>query len=252
MKNKFINWLCSKNGNAIAISLSLTSFLVVVSIGASTIILSSSKSSKNVEKYNNAFLVAESGIESALYEVSFHSSGYEVSHNYEETDHSRINFDSISASESWWETDSRTSMSSGNTTISIPSVDGGNSSADDDWNESSFGESKVIQLYADNSSCSSSSGKDCDWESAYASGADCIEHSRTFCAGNELHWFDSCDNDEGSYGCTNCTSGRSSPCCESAVCNELTGEITWTLACTSTEQTTTCPEGCDASTNTCN
>lgn len=158
----------SKKGSAIAISLTATGFMVLASIGASSIIISSFKGSTNVERNNNAFLVAESAVEMALFEISEHSSGFEVSQNFESDDHSRINLMEESRSEAWWSATSRDSMnkssSMGEDNLVMPVQN--NPNVDDidtwdNWSEANLGTTKVIKLYSDSTSCAANDGKPC-------------------------------------------------------------------------------------------
>ncbi len=161
MKNKKI-----KKGNAIAIALLTIGFLTLVTVGASTVILSSSKASKNVERNNNAFLAAESGIENALYEISDHSAGFEAVNNGEDDDHTRVNLEEVSDSEAFWTASSRNSVNNAvnenSDEIFIPALVTADPDDEENWQAVNFGTNKVIKLYADNTSCTAESGKKCD------------------------------------------------------------------------------------------
>jgi len=158
MKNKktLFSKIKSKDANIMAIALSTVGFLVITTMGVSNLILASSGAAKNTERNNNAYLAAESGIENALYEVSFHSNGYEVAANNEEDDYTFINLTKHSASEAWWSTEAETDFaeSVGSTSISIPAQS-------DEWSESGFGSKKVFKLYGDNTSCVDANGNPC-------------------------------------------------------------------------------------------
>lgn len=157
----------TKQGNAIAISLTAIAFLTLVAVGASTVIMNSYKASKNVERNNNAFLAAESGIENALYEVSDHSAGYEVINNEEENDHARVNLEAESNAEAYWSVESRSSMeqalANNSNSIFIPAQQTADPDEDVNWATADFGSPKVIKLYADNTSCTADDGKNCDY-----------------------------------------------------------------------------------------
>jgi hypothetical protein len=147
-------------GNAIAISLTAISVLLIASIGVSSIILASYNASKNIERSSRAFLASEGCSEIILYELAQHTSGFELGHSYGENDYGRINLGEGTGSECWVSATSLDSMSS---TSGLPIVilpqqedfeagDETNMTNWDDWTESSFGATKVINLYSDQTS----------------------------------------------------------------------------------------------------
>jgi len=155
---KFLKQIKNKTpkGNTIAISITMTSFLLIATVNANVMINSSLRSSQNVEKSNNAFLSAESGIEIALYDVIEHSNGYEVGHNFEEDDYSCVNLEEKSQAKSWWSVNSLDTMRSAtNNKIIIPAQKADydvNTPSEWNWSESSFGSTKALKLYVDNTS----------------------------------------------------------------------------------------------------
>lgn len=163
IQNRLFAKMFSQKGNIIAISLSATAVMLLSAIGISTIVISSLKSSSDIVRNNNAFLAAESGIENALYEISAHSAGYEVQYNYEEDDHSRIDLKNVADSESWWGIDSRKALEEAmnGSDLFIPAPETSDPADEENWAEASFNTTKVIKLYADNTSCSAEGGKSC-------------------------------------------------------------------------------------------
>lgn len=143
----FKGQILSQKGYAIAFSLAVVGFLLFACLSASALILSSYKSSRNVERYNKALLISEGGYEMALFEANGgHSGGFDVSDESYSLDDSHGSW-SVSSLESM-----KSAIDNGGKIV-LPKQDNIDEADWDTWEETSFGNSKVIKLYSDNTFC---------------------------------------------------------------------------------------------------
>jgi hypothetical protein len=153
------------NGNAILISLGMTSLLFIVAAGATSVINSSLRQSPKVVNSSKAFFAAEGAVESALYEAAGRGSGYIVNAGTEAGHAAYIEMDHINRTKSSWATTGRTELNTERDrdenheyakTLFIPprivdEYDSGVPKFDlKNWKPIKFGESITFDLFVDN------------------------------------------------------------------------------------------------------
>ncbi len=151
----------NQKGNAILISLGVTSFIFIVAAGAGSIIDSSLRQSPKIVNAGKAFYAAEGAVESALYEAGGRASGYESSGM-------SIDMQRLNKTNATWSATSRTGLTRTRTegnehddTLYIPprkafstdAIPDANTivSLEDNWKKVQFGKAYSFDLFVDDS-----------------------------------------------------------------------------------------------------
>lgn len=153
----------ASTGNAVMISIAITTFLFLAAAGASKVIMTSLRDSSKVVDTGKAIYSAEGALESALYEAAGRTSGYERTAGTAAGDDAFVAMNRINSSEGSWDASSgserarnRTTGDPGNDTdpriLFIPP----RQSTDDnfnlgDWKKVTMGQPVAFNLYVDTS-----------------------------------------------------------------------------------------------------
>jgi hypothetical protein len=157
---KIFRFSQNQKGNAILISLGVTSFMFVIAAGAGSLIDASLRQSPKIVNSGKAFYAAEGAVESALFEASGRSSGYETNVS------PLIDQEHINKTQSYWTASSRQDLSRERTegnphdrTMYIPPRMVTDDTKNEDeivnvtgnWKKVRFGQSYSFDLFVDNS-----------------------------------------------------------------------------------------------------
>lgn len=154
------------------VAIGISSLILVVAIGAASIILGAFRSTVRVEAKNAAYFVAEGGVELALYDISKHGSGYEVDPGDKDNESSDsddgaysyigqagvvydedadVESELVNRASGWWEVKSLSGEVTDGTNVwyQIPRPGEGTAGENSDWNKINLNTSASIDLHRD-------------------------------------------------------------------------------------------------------